>query len=160
MRVGVNLLWCLPGAVGGSEEYVARQLAGLGDVAPDIHATVFVLPGFAAAHRDVAARHDLVVASLDARRRSRRVLTESTWLPGRLAGTDVVHHAGGTVPARSPGPILLTIHDVQYRTLPRVRDAAQAAVPPRRRAARRAPGGDDRRAQRVRPAHHRRGLRT
>ena len=118
MRVGVNLLWCLPGAVGGSEEYVARQLAGLGDVAPDIHATVFVLPGFAAAHRDVAARHDLVVASLDARRRSRRVLTESTWLPGRLAGADVVHHAGGTVPARSPGPILLTIHDVQYRTFP------------------------------------------
>ena len=118
MKVGVNLLWCLPGAVGGSEEYVARQLTGLGDVAPDIHATVFVLPGFAGAHRDVAARHDLVVASLDARRRSRRVLTESTWLPSRLAGTDVVHHAGGTVPARSPGPILLTIHDVQYRTYP------------------------------------------
>ena len=118
MNVGVNLLWCLPGAVGGSEEYVARQLTGLGDVAPDIHATVFVLPGFAGAHRDVAARHDLVVASLDARRRSRRVLTESTWLPSRLAGTDVVHHAGGTVPARSPGPILLTIHDVQYRTYP------------------------------------------
>ena len=118
VRVGVNLLWCLPGAVGGSEEYLARQLAGLHDVAPDIHATVFVLPGFAAAHREVAARHELVVASLDARRRSRRVLTESTWLPGRLAGVDVVHHGGGTVPARSPGPILLTIHDVQYRTYP------------------------------------------
>ncbi len=118
MNVGVNLLWCLPGAVGGSEEYVARQLVGLHDVAPDVHATGFVLPGFAAAHRDVAARHELVVASLDARRRSRRVLLESTWLPGRLTGSDVVHHAGGTVPARSPGPILLTIHDVQYRTFP------------------------------------------
>ena len=118
MNVSVNLLWCLPGLVGGSEEYVARQLIGLHDVAPDIHATVFVLPGFAAAHRQVAAGHELVVASLDARRRSRRVLTESTWLPGRMAGADVVHHAGGTVPARSPGPILLTIHDVQYRTFP------------------------------------------
>ena len=69
--------------VGGSEEYLARQLVGLHDVAPEIHATVFVLPGFAAAHREVAARHELVVASLDARRRSRRVLTEATWLPGR-----------------------------------------------------------------------------
>ena len=81
MNVGVNLLWCLPGAVGGSEEYVARQLVGLHDVAPDIHATGFVLPGFAAAHRDVAARHELVVASLDARRRSRRVLSSRRGCP-------------------------------------------------------------------------------
>ncbi len=118
LRVGVNLLWCLPGGVGGSEEYLARQLIGLRDVAPEIDATLFVVPGYAAAHRDVAARHPLVVSSLDARRRSRRVLAETTWLPPRLAGVDVVHHGGGTVPPRSPGPVLLTIHDVQYRTFP------------------------------------------
>ena len=58
------------------------------------------------------------MASLDARRRSRRVVTEATWLPSRLDGVDVVHHGGGTVPPRSPGPIVLTIHDLQYRTFP------------------------------------------
>jgi alpha-1,3-rhamnosyl/mannosyltransferase len=116
--VGVNLLWCLPGEVGGSEEYLARQLAGLHDAAPEIVTRLFVLPGYAAAHRDVAARHELVVASLDARRRSRRVVVEATWLPHRLAGSDVVHHGGGTVPVRSPGPIVLTVHDLQYRTYP------------------------------------------
>jgi alpha-1,3-rhamnosyl/mannosyltransferase len=118
ITAGVNLLWCLPGEVGGSEEYLARQLAGLHDAAPEIAARLFVLPGFAAAHRDVAARHELVVASLDARRRSWRVVIEATWLPRQLTGSDVVHHGGGTVPLRSPGPIVLTVHDLQYRTYP------------------------------------------
>jgi len=118
MRVGVNLLWCVPGEVGGSEEYLARQLLGLHTVAPEIDTTLFVVPGFAAAHPEVAASHHLVVSSLDARRRSRRVLTEATWLPARLHGVDVVHHGGGTVPLRSPRPVLLTVHDVQYRTYP------------------------------------------
>jgi alpha-1,3-rhamnosyl/mannosyltransferase len=116
--VGVNLLWCLPGEVGGSEEYLARQLVGLHDADPGITTRLFVLPGYAAAHRDVAARHELVVASLDARRRSWRVLVEATWLPRQLVGTDVVHHGGGTVPVRSPVPIVLTVHDLQYRTYP------------------------------------------
>jgi glycosyltransferase involved in cell wall biosynthesis len=118
LHVGVNLLWCLPGQVGGSEEYLARQLAGLHDVAPEISARLFVLPGYAAAHRDVGAGHELVVASLDARRRSWRVVVETTWLPRQLAGADLVHHGGGTVPLRSPGPIVLTVHDLQYRTYP------------------------------------------
>ncbi len=118
LAVGVNLLWCLPGEVGGSEEYLARQLAGLHDAAPEIAARLFVLPGFAGAHRDVAARHELLVASLDARRRSWRIVIEATWLPRQLAGSDVVHHGGGTVPLRSPGPIVLTVHDLQYRTHP------------------------------------------
>jgi glycosyltransferase involved in cell wall biosynthesis len=116
--VGVNLLWCLPGEVGGSEEYLARQLVGLHDADPGITTRLFVLPGYAAAHRDVAARHELVVASLDARRRSWRVVVEATWLPRQLVGTDVVHHGGGTVPVRSPDPIVLTVHDLQYRRYP------------------------------------------
>ena len=117
-RVGVNLLWCLPGGVGGSEEYLVRQLAGLHDAAPDVDATLFVVPGFAAAHPELAARHELVIASLDTRRRSRRIVSEMTWLPPRLRTVDVVHHGGGTVPPRSPQPVLLTVHDVQYRTYP------------------------------------------
>lgn len=122
MIVGVNLLWCLPGAVGGSEEYLARQLVGLHRAAPDITTRLVVLPGYVAAHPEVVERAEqieLAVAPLDARRRSRRVLTETTWLPAHLRGVDVVHHGGGSVPPRSPRPIVLTVHDVQYRTYPR-----------------------------------------
>ncbi len=32
--VAVNLLWCVPGDVGGSEEYLVRQLIGLADQPP------------------------------------------------------------------------------------------------------------------------------
>ena len=136
-----------------------RQLTGLRDAAPEIRARLFVLPGFAAAHRELAARHELVVASLDARRRSRRIVSEATWLPSRLGGVDVVHHGGGTVPLRSPGPVLLTLHDVQYRSYPEYltpvkRRYLQLAIPrsvrPRRRR---------RRAQRVRAGHRHRRLR-
>lgn len=116
--VGVNLLWCLPGDVGGSEEYLVRQLTGLHEAAPDVRAKLFVLPGFGAAHRQLANHHELVVTSLDARRRGHRVVSEATWLPRRLGKVDVVHHGGGTVPLRSPGPIVLTIHDLQYRSYP------------------------------------------
>ena len=127
--VGVNLLWCLPGAVGGSEEYLVRQLVGLHEAAPEVHAKLFVLPGFAAAHRDLAAQHELVVASLDARRRSRRVLSEATWLPHRLAGVDVVHHGGGTVPLRSPGPVRAHRARPAVPHLPGVPDGVEAPVP-------------------------------
>ena len=34
-RVGVNLLWLVPGVVGGSEEYTIRALLGLAEQAPD-----------------------------------------------------------------------------------------------------------------------------
>jgi glycosyltransferase involved in cell wall biosynthesis len=134
LRVGVNLLWCLPGGVGGSEEYLVRQLHGLHAAAPEVDATLFVVPGFAGAHPELAARHDLVISSLDTRRRSRRVAAEITWLPPRLRAVDVVHHGGGTVPPRSPQPVLLTIHDVQYRTYPQYltrlkRQYLRAAVP-------------------------------
>ena len=30
ISVAVNLLWCVPGKVGGSEEYLVRQMLGLG----------------------------------------------------------------------------------------------------------------------------------
>ncbi len=117
LDVAVNLLWCLPGQVGGSEEYLARQLSGLRAVAPDVRARLFVPPGYGAAHPELA-HLDQTVGPAGGIHRSRRVLHETAWLPPRVAGADVVHHGGGTVPARSPRPIVLTIHDLQWRRYP------------------------------------------
>ena len=36
-RIGLNLLWLVPGVVGGSEEYTTRLLGALMDLAPDDH---------------------------------------------------------------------------------------------------------------------------
>jgi glycosyltransferase involved in cell wall biosynthesis len=118
LRVGVNLLWCRPGQVGGSEEYLSRQLAGLAAVAPEIAACLLVPPGFTRAHPDLVERFETVIGPTATRRRSARVVAEALSLPKVFADVDVVHHAGGTQPPRQRTSTLLTIHDVQYLRFP------------------------------------------
>lgn len=113
-HIAVNLLWCVPGEVGGSEEYLERQLAGLGDLTASFQPTVFCTPGYGRAHPDMADRFDLVAGRDDGRRRARRIVTEHTWLARRTRDADLVHHGGGTVPLVGRRPIVLTIHDLQY----------------------------------------------
>jgi alpha-1,3-rhamnosyl/mannosyltransferase len=123
IEVAVNLLWCRPGEVGGSEEYLARQLAGLielyddGEIV-DVAPTLYALPTWAAAHSDLAARLPVEAAPIDGASRPRRVLAESGWLARRTRGAALVHHGGGTVPAVHPGRIVLTLHDLQFLTYP------------------------------------------
>jgi alpha-1,3-rhamnosyl/mannosyltransferase len=114
VRVGVNLLWCRPGRVGGSEEYITRQLLGLAAVAPDIVGRLLVPAGFTAAHGELAERFEVVTADRVTRLRPARIIAEDLVLPRHLAGVDVIHHAGGTLPARNRIPTVLTVHDVQY----------------------------------------------
>lgn len=116
LSIAVNLMWCRPGRVGGSEEYLSRQLMGLPDAGFDV--TVFAPAGFAGVHPDLAERHRIVEMKHDARSRLRRIVDESSWLFGRTRGADVVHHGGGTVPVLRRGPIALTVHDLQYLAHP------------------------------------------
>ncbi len=54
-RIAVNLLWCVPGDVGGSEQYLVRQLLGLAEAAPALRPDLYVVDGFAEAHPQLAA---------------------------------------------------------------------------------------------------------
>lgn len=117
MRVAVNLLWLAPGRVGGSEEYLARQLAGLPDDT-GIDPVLYCQPTFAASHPELAGRFEIVPAPFRRDWRGTRVLAEHTWLPARTGGVAVVHHGGGTVPLVTRRPVLLTIHDLQYASAP------------------------------------------
>src|SRR6056297_653617 len=121
--VAVNLLWCRPGAVGGSEEYLVRQLLGLAAAAPGspgsrIAATVYCSPTFVDSHRELGDHFEMVAAPFDTDRRPLRVLGEHTWLAHHTRGAHVVHHGGGTTPMVGTRPIVLTVHDLQYRTHP------------------------------------------
>ena len=60
----------------------------------------------------------MVAAPVDGRRRWRRTIAESGWLHRRTRGAALVHHGGGTAPARARRPYVLTIHDLQYLTYP------------------------------------------
>ena len=119
-RVGVNLLWLVPGVVGGSEHATVRYLRALDAASAELELTLFVLPSFLVTYPDLAGRFPVVVAPVDGSSKSRRVLAESRWLPraAGAAGTDLVHHAGGVVPPRWRGRSTLTIHDVQPLDLP------------------------------------------
>ncbi|MCU0259990.1 MAG: glycosyltransferase family 4 protein [Ilumatobacteraceae bacterium] len=145
LRVGVNLLWCDPGRVGGSEQYLVRQLDGLVAAveAGEIDLTMFAPRSFAAAHPELVVRRTTEVPRLAGHNRAARIAVEHTWLARRTGGRrfDVVHHGGGTAPAVGGRPVVLTIHDLQYRTHPeylsRTKLAYLRAVVPRsvRRAA-------------------------
>lgn len=117
-RVAVNLTWCVPGRVGGSEEYLVRQLLGLLDIGAPYDLVAFAPRGFAAAHPELASGMRVVEAPTDAQSRPLRVVVENTWLARRTQSFDVVHHGGGTLPQRGNPTTVLTVHDVQYLTYP------------------------------------------
>lgn len=121
VRVGVNLLWLVPGEVGGSEEYTVRLLDALADLdADDLDVTLYVNGRFALVHQAVADRFRTVVAPVAGTSRPGRVLLESTWLAARAwrDHIEVLHHAGGTMPGVRSAPGIVTLHDLQPITHP------------------------------------------
>jgi alpha-1,3-rhamnosyl/mannosyltransferase len=117
-QIAVNMLWCVPGNVGGSEEYFVRQLLGLAEIDAPFDVSVYVPRGFTTAHPEVAAVTNVVEAPSSCRNRELRVWLENTWLASRTSRAHVVHHGGGTMPHRGNRSTLLTVHDVQYLTFP------------------------------------------
>jgi glycosyltransferase involved in cell wall biosynthesis len=152
----VNMLWCRPGKVGGSEEYLVRQLLGAAEAcdassraAPTastpasqvpIDVVIYAPRGFARAHPELAAAWRIVEAPSDCARRPLRVGLESTWFAAATRNADVVHDGGGTSPLIGSSPRILTIHDLQYTAHPEYFSAVKRAWLARQvpRAARRA----------------------
>lgn len=116
--VAVNLLWCVPGDVGGSEQYLVRQLLGLVLHPTPFVSTLYCLPSFVDAHPELESLYPMQAAPITGTSRPGRVLAEHTWLRRRTSDADLVHHGGGTTPMVGRRPIVLTIHDLQYLTHP------------------------------------------
>ena len=119
-KVGINLLWMVPGVVGGSETYLARLLSGLAERPTKFDYTLFALPQFKEAHPELAQTFKIAYAPVRGRMKSFRVAGESTWLltQCKLRNIDLVHHAGGIIPlVRTYRPVL-TVHDLQYLDYP------------------------------------------
>jgi alpha-1,3-rhamnosyl/mannosyltransferase len=112
--IGINLLWLVPGEVGGSEESTLASIRALiahGDHALDLR--LFVLEPFVHTHPDVVAALPTEVLPFSGRARWGRVAAEASWLAARNRGLDLVHHAGGTAPPLRGAPYVLTLHDLQ-----------------------------------------------
>ena len=123
--IGINLLWLVPGEVGGSEESTLasiRALAKLDDAALDLR--LFVLRPMLQAHPDLVASLPVEVLPISGRARLGRIGAEASWLAARSRGLDLLHHAGGTAPPLRTAPYVLTLHDLQ----PLERQATHSAV--------------------------------
>lgn len=119
-RIDVNLTWLAPGRVGGSEEYLVRQISGLfaAGVAHEFTIRVFCQPAFRAAHPELSDRIELVPTPFRRDSRAFRIVAENTWVAARTRHADVIHHGGGTAPIAGRRSTLLTVHDVQYLEFP------------------------------------------
>ncbi len=108
----MNLLWCVPG-VGGSEEYLLRQLDGLALITHNYQVDVFAPRGFCERHPRIAAAFTVYEAPSSCTRRAERIFLEHTWLAWRTREYQVVHHGGGSIPRFGNKHTLVTVHDVQ-----------------------------------------------
>jgi alpha-1,3-rhamnosyl/mannosyltransferase len=121
LHIGVNLLWLVPGVVGGSEEYTTRLLAARLENPPDeFDLTLFVLRPFVDAYPELVAAYPTVVCPISGDSKLIRIAAEATWLAvqGRRRKVDLMHHAGGTIPLLRSQPSMVTIHDLQPLLLP------------------------------------------
>lgn len=130
-RLGVNLLWLVPGVVGGSEEYATRLLRGLLDLdRPDLEVRLYGLDALRAAHPDLVSAAPTSTLRLEGRLKALRVVAETTWLTRRLRAdaSDVVWHPGGVVPLLTGGAAtVVTVHDLQPLDIPQNFSAAKVA---------------------------------
>ncbi|HEY8546689.1 MAG TPA: glycosyltransferase family 1 protein [Acidimicrobiales bacterium] len=121
IEVGFNLLWLVPGVVGGTEEATVELLTALAEDQPaGLHHRLYALESFAATHPRIAGRYPTRLLPLRGRLKPLRVLAEGTWLANatRRDGIQLVHHLGGTLPPRSMLPAVVTLHDLQPFDLP------------------------------------------
>lgn len=121
MKVGLNLLYLVPGATGGTETYARELIPALLAADSSLSLTAFVA-GEAA--REVEAPWNGLIESISlpiqSRHRSAWVGAEQLLLPGygaraRLA---VMHSLGNTAPAGGPFRRVTTIHDLHFRRVP------------------------------------------
>jgi glycosyltransferase involved in cell wall biosynthesis len=127
LTVGINLLWLVPGVVGGSENYATGLLEQLVE-RDDLDIVAFGLPDFVRQYPALAtAAHTVVPPLPSGRHVIRRVLVENAWLPRHLRAqnVDLVHHLGGIVPPGCRVPSVVTLHDLQYLAYPEYFSAAK-----------------------------------
>lgn len=148
MKVACNLLWLVPGRVGGTETATVALLRQLAAEPPDdVELSLFALGALAEAYPDVAAAFPRRTVPLTGTIRPVRVAAENSWLARETRDRfDLVHHMGGVLPALRGAPGVVTVHDLQpfdmpenftpakrlylQRSLPRSVRAARGVVAP------------------------------
>lgn len=122
MRIGLNLLYLVPGEVGGSEIYARELIHQLGALRPDYKFIVYCAREATESVQAEGWPENVQVAELavNARNKPRRVFYELFWLPRRADadGLDVLHSLGQTTPLFGRPARVLTVLDLIFHHFP------------------------------------------
>jgi glycosyltransferase involved in cell wall biosynthesis len=121
MRVGLDLLYLVPGQTGGRETYARELVPALLERCSELEFVAFV-------NRDAGSRLAAelgqglraVVVPVSARSRAQWALGELALvsLAARRSSVELVHSLANFAPLWGPFRRVVTIHDLQYRALP------------------------------------------
>jgi glycosyltransferase involved in cell wall biosynthesis len=122
-HVGLNVLYLVPGAVGGSEIYAHELIGALGRARPSVRFTVFCGREAGPSLRAAGWPSNVVVRELAVRCavKPARIAYEVAVLPfvARRAGVELLHSLGTTSPPFVPGtPAVVTVLDLIYEAYP------------------------------------------
>jgi glycosyltransferase involved in cell wall biosynthesis len=131
VKVGLNLLYLVPGETGGLESYARRLIPALARAGSDLELIAFVnQETFDSLPRELdESPIEIVLVQTEGRSRLRRVLAEQMVLP-RMAsrrGLDLLHSMGSTAPARLSMTSVVTVNDVIYALHPEAHTRAMRA---------------------------------
>ena len=116
MRIGLNLIYLVPGHTGGMETYARELIRGLRRVAPELDLTAFVSREGEGWPEGIPA----TVVPVNSANRVQWVLGEQRHLPGlaKREGVDLVHSLATTGPGRGAFKRVATVHDLIYKVHP------------------------------------------
>ena len=121
-RVGLNLIYLVPGETGGMEIYARELIPALREIAgPSLELVAFI--NREAAEAGGGPWGELipsVTVPVRARNRLEWVRGEQLLLPrlSRWAGIELLHSLASTAPAQTAARRIVTIHDLIYRVYP------------------------------------------
>jgi glycosyltransferase involved in cell wall biosynthesis len=120
VNIGINVLFLLPGLVGGSETYIRNLIKWLPVVDHENEYLVFINEESRGVFDPPAPGVTLVPCPVRATNRPRRILWEQFSLPAQVQrrGIDILLSAGMTAPFRCPATSVLMLFDLQHINQP------------------------------------------
>jgi glycosyltransferase involved in cell wall biosynthesis len=121
MRVGLDLLYLVPGQTGGRETYARELVPAMLERSPDLELVAFVNRDAGTQLADaLGAGIRAVVVPVSARSRAQWALGELALVSAaaRRARVDLLHSMANFAPGWGRTPRVVTVHDLQYRAVP------------------------------------------
>jgi glycosyltransferase involved in cell wall biosynthesis len=120
VRIGLNLLYLIPGVVGGTQTYATGLLGGLAEIDDEDEFVVYLSREAAEIELPKATNFRRVVCPVNAIHRGARYAWEQFMLPRRIRKDriDLLHSLAYVGPVSAHCPHVVTIHDMNYMDIP------------------------------------------